>query len=435
MSSIVEENINSHCEQSKAIQNKKLDCHANARSDKKSNIPDGWNEVKLGNICDVTAGGTPSTTKLEYWNNGNIPWMNSGEINLKQITDVEGRITDLGLKSSSTKLLPENSVLVALAGQGTTRGKVAVNKIKLCTNQSIAAYLLDNKKLSYKYLYYNLDSRYNELRLISSGDGTRGGLNLSILKSLKIKIPKQLKEQEAIADILSGADEVIEVTKAKIDLLKLRKKSLMQKLLAPKPHWVEKKLRDIGTFSKGNGISKDEVLSEGLPCIRYGEIYTSYDFVINEFKSFINKESAENSRRLCENDLLFAGSGETKEEIGKCVSFNKTIEAYAGGDIIIYSPNKEKYKSYFLSYFLNTFGRRQLNKLGQGDSVVHIYKSHLENIKIPLPPTTEEQDQIAFVLSTCDEEIKLYEQKLKTLEKQKKGLMQKLLTGKWRVPN
>lgn len=398
---------------------------------KKNEIPDGWHEVRLKDVCG-------KITNKNTVGNDNVLTISAqqGFINQQKFYNKSVAGADLSTYYLLTKgefgynRSYSNGYPMGAIKRLDNYEHGVVSTLYLCfkfgnaTNSDFINYYFDagmfNKEI---YKIAQEGARNHGLLNVNSGDFFNG----------TIVIPKQIKEQEAIADILSGADEIIEATKEKIDLLKLRKKSLMQKLLSPKSHWVEKKLGDIGTFSKGNGISKDEVLSEGLPCIRYGEIYTSYDFVINEFKSFINKESIENSRRLCENDLLFAGSGETKEEIGKCVSFNKTIEAYAGGDIIIYSPNKEKYKSYFLSYFLNTFGRRQLNKLGQGDSVVHIYKSHLENIKIPLPTTTEEQEQIAAVLSTCDEEIKLYEQKLKTLEKQKKGLMQKLLTGKWRV--
>ena len=101
-------------------------------------IPEDWKLKKIGDLATVTAGGTPSTKNKNYWG-GEIPWMNSGEINLKRIKNVEGRITDEGLKNSSTKLIPIKSILMALAGQGKTRGKVAINEIKLCTNQSLAA--------------------------------------------------------------------------------------------------------------------------------------------------------------------------------------------------------------------------------------------------------------------------------------------------------
>src|SRR5690606_33032480 len=94
-------------------------------------LPQDWEIQKINDFTKVTSGATPSTNKADFWG-GNILWMNSGELNLKKIYDVEGRITELGFKSTSTKLLPKNCVLIGLAGQGKTRGTAAINKVELC---------------------------------------------------------------------------------------------------------------------------------------------------------------------------------------------------------------------------------------------------------------------------------------------------------------
>ena len=101
-------------------------------------IPEHWDVVKIGDFTDVFSGGTPDTSVKEFWN-GEIPWMNSGDLNKKFITSVDGRITERGMASSSTHMIPENCVLIGLAGQGKTRGTAAINYIPLCTNQSTAA--------------------------------------------------------------------------------------------------------------------------------------------------------------------------------------------------------------------------------------------------------------------------------------------------------
>lgn len=110
------------------------------------NLFPNWEEISISNIAKVQAGGTPSTTNNSYWN-GSIRWMNSGELNLKKVYEVENRITELGLKKSSTKLIPKNSILIGLAGQGKTRGTVAINYVELCTNQSIASILPNEKNM------------------------------------------------------------------------------------------------------------------------------------------------------------------------------------------------------------------------------------------------------------------------------------------------
>ncbi len=188
-----------------------------------------WEDTTIGQISkNITAGGTPSTLKKEYWN-GNIRWMNSGELNHKKVYEVQGRITDEGLKNSSTKLIPSHCVLIGLAGQGKTRGTVAMNMVELCVNQSIAAIFPNKKIFDSNFLYHNLDNRYDELRRLSTGGEGRGGLNLQIIKSLKIDLPS-LPEQQKVADFISSLDEQIAAQSQKLGALKSHKKGLMQQL-------------------------------------------------------------------------------------------------------------------------------------------------------------------------------------------------------------
>ena len=191
-------------------------------------IPEDWEVVKIKEFTDCTAGGTPSTVISEYWNGG-IPWMNSGELHLKQVYDVSGRITELGLNNSSTSVVPKNSVLIGLAGQGKTRGTVAISRIPLCTNQSIAAVFPNNLFCS-EYLFYNLENRYEELRSLSTGDGGRGGLNLTIIRNLAVPFPSH-PEQTAIAQTLSDMDSEIAALEARAAKLAHIKQGLMQNLL------------------------------------------------------------------------------------------------------------------------------------------------------------------------------------------------------------
>lgn len=187
-----------------------------------------WEEKKLGDVAKITTGGTPNTLKKEYWG-GNIRWMNSGELNLKIVKEVENRITEEGLKNSSTKMIPLKCILIGLAGQGKTRGTAAMNLVELCTNQSIASILPNYEKFIPEYLYQNIDQRYDELRGLSTGDGGRGGLNLQIIKSFKINLPS-ISEQQKIANFLSSIDAKIENTKGELEKIQLFKKGLLQKM-------------------------------------------------------------------------------------------------------------------------------------------------------------------------------------------------------------
>lgn len=196
--------------------------------------------------------------------------------------------------------------------------------------------------------------------------------------------------------------------------------------------WEVKELGKLGHFSKGKGILKEQVIESGLPCIRYGEIYTTHDFVVKGFKSFISEEVAKESQPIKKGDILFAGSGETLEEIGKAVAYVGDGKAYAGGDVIILSTNGDSHAE-FLSFVLETdFVRRQKRRLGQGHSVVHIYPRDLATLKIPLPPLKERQ-AIADLLHLMDTAINKNNLLIEKKELQKKWLMQMLLTGKKRL--
>jgi type I restriction enzyme S subunit len=189
----------------------------------------GWEDTEVFKVAPhVVAGGTPDTSKAEFWN-GDIRWMNSGELNLKRVFEVQGRITESGLRNSSTRIVPQGSVLIGLAGQGRTRGTVAMNMVELCTNQSIAAILPNKEKFSEEFLYHELDRRYDELRRLSAGGEGRGGLNLQIIKSLPLSLP-QCREQKIIASCLSSLDDLITAQVKKVELLKTHKRGLIQGL-------------------------------------------------------------------------------------------------------------------------------------------------------------------------------------------------------------
>jgi type I restriction enzyme S subunit len=196
--------------------------------------------------------------------------------------------------------------------------------------------------------------------------------------------------------------------------------------------WEVKTLDELGTFSKGKGILKEQVIKEGFPCVRYGEIYTTYEFIIKSFKSFISAELAKESKEIKRGDILFAGSGETIEEIGKAVAYTGYEKAYAGGDVIILST-KNVVDVECLSYALETdTAKRQKRVLGQGNSIVHIYPGDLAKVRLPLPPLPE-QKAIAHFLGLIDSAINTNNQLISKKELQKKWLMQNLLAGKKRL--
>jgi len=194
-------------------------------------IPEKWDVIYLGNnnYFDLVAGGTPSTKNKRYWENGDILWLLSGEIHKKRIYDTQKKISKLGYENSNATLLPKQSVLIALAGQGKTRGTTAITEIELTTNQSVAAIISNFNYLNSYYVYYVLDSMYEELRSKSSGSG-RAGLSLTILREIGLPLPS-LSEQNQIASTLLSVDDKLIIEKNRRIQLGRLKKSLMQDLL------------------------------------------------------------------------------------------------------------------------------------------------------------------------------------------------------------
>ncbi len=293
-------------------------------------------------------------------------------------------------------------------------------------------------KLHPAYLSYYLQSqRYWDWVAAMSARSGQPGINGQEYGTLQLPLPAPA-EQHAIAEALSDVDGLIGALEALIAKKRAIKQAAMQQLLTGKTRlpafhgeWETKRLAEVGYFLKGSGVKRDDALSGPLACVRYGEIYTTHDDYIRSFHSWISPEVAATATRLKFGDLVFAGSGETKEEIGKCVAFALDMEAYAGGDIVILRPTDVD--SLFLGYALNASEvARQKASLGQGDAVVHISSSALAQVSVHLP-LIREQNAIATVLSDMDAEIAALEARRDKTRAIKQGMMQQLLTGRVRL--
>ncbi|MBU6173584.1 MAG: restriction endonuclease subunit S [Planctomycetes bacterium] len=284
--------------------------------------------------------------------------------------------------------------------------------------------------------YLNSKPGRARMRLIETGT-TMKHLNVGDMLHLMVPFPS-LREQEAIAGALSDADAWIESLGQLIAKKRQIKQGAMQELLTGKRRlpgfsgkWETKRLGDLGSFLKGSGVRKNEANSGDIPCVRYGEIYTHHNDYIRRFNSSISPAVAETATRMNYGDLLFAGSGETKAEIGKCVAYAHDIEAYAGGDIVILRSINSV--PVFMGYYCNTAAvAEQKTARGQGDAVVHISASALAGVQICVPEI-HEQTAIATVLSDMDAEIESLESKLAKAREVKQGMMQELLTGSIRL--
>ena len=323
------------------------------------------------------------------------------------------------------------------------------------------------------FLNYILRERSHRQRVIVKGAGAQHfNIGQIGLADVAVVMPP-LAEQKAIAEALSDVDALIAAQEELIEKKRAIKQGAMQELLTGKKRlpgfggkcrqerletedfnaeaqrrrgseckmtevglipvdWKVKRLGDVGSFSKGAGISRAQANSGKIPAVRYGELYTTHHNYIKRFESFISDEVAKESTQLTYGDIVFACSGETKEEIGKCAAVLGSEVAEAGGDLIILSP-RTGYDSKFLAFELNApYCALQKAAAGQGDAVVHIRRESLENL-IVVVPSLAEQKAIAEVLSDMDAEISELEAQKAKFESIKQGMMQELLTGKIRL--
>lgn len=398
-------------------------------------IPEEWGIVNAEDVSVIVTGGTPSKNNPEYWENGYINWMNSSEVNKNYIYSVENKITQKGLDNSNTKMLPINTIMIALNGQGKTRGMVAVLKVESSCNQSLAGFIC-NDKINYLYFFFYLQNMYDDLRNIT-GDGSRTGLNLNILKKIKVISP-QIKEQEKIAEILSAWDDGIETLEKLIEQKEVFHKALMKNLLVGKKRLAE--FSSKWTHSKFNSVferitRKNEELNSNILTI------SAQNGLISQ-KDFYNKRiaSVDTSKYILLKNGEFAYNKSYSN--GYPLGAIKRLDLYEKGVVsslyICFKLNNSDNCSDFWKYYFEAgMSNREIKMIAQegarNHGLLNMATEDFFNMLLYYPKDLKEQQKIAGILNKSDKEIKLLNTKLEKLKEQKKGLMQKLLTGQIRV--
>lgn len=392
-------------------------------------VPKEWEIKTIGDIATVSSGGTPSRKEQAYWN-GDIPWVTTAEVQFKTILDSAEKITKEGLTNSSAKLFPINTILMAMYGQGKTRGQVAKLGIEASTNQACAAIILSSD-YCVDYYYQFLIYQYENIRDMSNS-GSQENLSGSIVKSIPVLVPPYF-EQEKIAQILSTWDQAISATEKLIENSQKQKKALMQQLLTGK-----KRLFD------GNGVSfsdtwktyklgqlfkeRVEIGRDDLPLLSI----TADDGVVYQEETGRKNTSNEDKskyRRICVNDI---GYNTMRMWQGRSSLSDKDGIVSPAYTIIIPS---EKIIPRFAAYLfklpklVHVFYR---HSQGLVSDTWNLKFTHLKEISWSFP-CVEEQQKIADVLFLADQEIAILQDKLDYLKQEKKALMQQLLTGKKRV--
>ncbi|WP_373530039.1 restriction endonuclease subunit S [Nostoc sp.] len=289
-----------------------------------------------------------------------------------------------------------------------------------------------NQKLKPKFLAYFLQQTKVRRYIIRISVGsTMPSLNTEILQNLPIKYCS-LEEQEKIASFLGAVDRRLTQLRRKQELLQTYKRGVMQKIFSQEirfkqdngaffPNWQETTLGKVANFSKGKGLPKEDLVESGnLQCIRYAELYTLYDEVIDKVFSSTNVDPG-NLILSLENDVIIPASGESAIEIAKaaCVKISGVA---LGGDLNII---KSSINGEFLAYYLNHYRKKDIARVAQGNTVVHLYSSQLAQIEIEIP-SQEEQKKIVKFLTMINQKIKAVSQQIDHTEEFKKGLLQKM---------
>ena len=392
----------------------------------KSKIP-GWEKVKISEISlNVYSGATPNTKVTKYWENGNIPWMSSGEINNELIKFTTNFITQSGFDNSSTKMIPQNSVLIALAGQGKTRGKVAINKIELCTNQSLAA-IIPNQRVHYEYLYYFLQYNYTKLREISSGDGGRGGLNLKLIKEYELDLPP-IKEQNNIGDILSTWDEAINKVSFNIENEKRKKKSIVSKIYRGQ---VSESNINREDFKRLKHFLIEVSLRNNGACDNVLSVSNSKGFIPQDeqFGREVASKDRSNYKVIGQGEFAYNPS---RVNVGSIDLLTTHESGILSPMYVVFKCNNDLDNRYLYHFLKSDLFLQLIPKYTQGSVRDSLSFDGLCSMKLFIP-TLEEQLVYAQALDSIDDYIKKLEQLLELYKLQKKGLMQQLLTGKIRV--
>jgi type I restriction enzyme S subunit len=316
-------------------------------------------------------------------------------------------ITQAGLENSSAKYFPIDTVLVAM--YGATAAQVGILKIKATSNQAVCG-ILPNDHFIPEFVYYWFKLIESDLASQAQGGAQP---NISQEKIKKVDFPIiSFVEQERIVERLDAAFAQIDELKSNAERQLAEARALFQSTLTqamqPKQGWQEKTLGDIAIdMYRGSGIRRDQITKEGFPCVRYGEIYTTYNISFEDCVSHTLESSIVSPKYFEHGDLLFAITGESVEDIGKTIAYMGNEKCLLGGDIICM---KHKQNPKFLSYALSTTDAIRQKGFGKTKlKVVHTNAPSLRAIRIPLPPLSEQQSIVEH-LDSISTNIRILEE-------------------------
>ena len=348
-------------------------------------MKEGWEYIALSSVCKVQNGFAFNSKLFNESNNG-LP--------LIRIRDIKRgySLTYTSEICSDEFFVEDGDMLIGMDGDfniGEWKGGHALLNQRVCK-------LIPSEKILAKFIFYFIPEA---LQRINDKTAFSTVKHLSSKQVNAILLPNlPLSEQQTIVDYLDSAFAKIDAMKANAEKSLNEAKALFQaslkEMLEPKEGWEEKKLGDLATdMYRGSGIRRDQVTKEGTPCVRYGEIYTTYNVGFDTCVSHTKEEYISSPKYFEHGDLLFAITGESVEDIGKTIAYLGNEKCLCGGDIICMKHNQNPK---FLAYALTT--PEAIRQKGMGKTklkVVHTNAPALKGIIIPVPSLSEQQSIVA----------------------------------------
>ena len=380
-------------------------------------------KVKLGEICEIQAGGTPSRNKKEFWVQGNIPWVKIKDINSKHISKVEEHITELGLQFSSAKLFSRGTILYTIFA---TIGEVAILDIDAATNQAIAGLHLKSEKVLKDYLYFFLLSIKNRVKNDSRGVA-QNNINLTYLKNIEVPIVENSIQQE-ICNNLTKINQIITQRNQQLvelsNLVKSRFNEMFGDPVLNEMGWEKHRLSKL-TLKIGSGATprggRESYVNEGIALIRSMNVYDG-KFIFKDLAYLTNVQAEKLNNVIVESDDVLLNI--TGASVSRCCIVPQNIlPARVNQHVSIIRCKKYLLSPIFLNQLLITSEFKSLLlKIGESSGATRqaITKNQIEELYIPLPPLSLQNEFADFVAQVdksqfaCEIVIKLWRNSLKS---------------------
>ena len=375
--------------------------------------------VSLGSVAAIKSGGTPDRKNPRYWRQGGIPWVTTSEVDYSVITSSKEQISEEGLRNSAAKIFPEGTLLIALYGQGKTRGQVGILGIAAATNQACAA-IQPNADYDTKFLFYVLQNDYARIRSLSNSGG-QDNLSAELVKEIRVPVVP-LPEQRKISEILRTWDEALEKLTA-FRAAKVRRISSLRQRLFEAEYASHNRLQR----AKDLFETVSERARPDLPLL-----------AVMQDIGIVRRDELD--RRVAMPD------GDTSTyKVVRPGDFVISLRSFEGGleysSIIglvspaytVLRPTTDLIGDYYRHFFKSRSFIGRLDKLifGIRDGKQIAFRD-FGDMYIPAPPVAEQEAQ-ARALGSLEADLALEDERIAALTRQKRGLMQKLLTGEWRV--